>query len=150
MNLTSLSILPFFFQTLYMASTPDIVAAAFSKALCIQGIFHAVNSEMQVETSRHPVAFEAITGYSDAMSTIFTTVGAPQPEHILCPCVRRSSFFESSFSLSGVAMSLPYSDIILNGLYLAAFRYLVYLPYGLLCLIGHEVPAAETVYLVYG
>jgi hypothetical protein len=41
---------------------PDAVAAAFSKALCIHGIFHAVNCWMHEETSRHPVALEAIMG----------------------------------------------------------------------------------------
>ena len=43
----------------------------------------AAYSEIQVDTSRHPVAFAAITGPSVARSTIFTIIGAPQPAHIL-------------------------------------------------------------------
>ena len=34
--------LPLFFKDLYIVSTPESVAAAFSNALCIHGIFHAV------------------------------------------------------------------------------------------------------------
>src|SRR5512147_2962349 len=78
-NLMSSSILPCFLSERYMVSTPEIVAAEFSKALWIQGIFHAVYSDMQDETSRQPVAFDAITGYCDAANTILTTIGAPQP-----------------------------------------------------------------------
>src|SRR4030066_2458667 len=99
-NFISLSIFPFFFNALYIVSTPDIVAAAFSNALCIHGIFHAVYSDMHVETSRQPVALEAMIGYSVAISTCFTTMGAPQPEQSLCPCVSLSSLFESSFNVS--------------------------------------------------
>jgi hypothetical protein len=62
MNFTSLSIFPCFFNERYMVSTPDMVAAAFSNAVWIQGILQAVYSEIQVETSRHPVALAAITG----------------------------------------------------------------------------------------
>src|SRR5512139_2661714 len=107
MNLMSSEILPCFFRDRYMASTPEIVAAAFSKALWIQGIFQAVYSDMHVETSRHPVALDAMRGYSEANSTILTTVGAPQPAHIRCPPVISTSFLESSFKISGVAMSIP-------------------------------------------
>jgi hypothetical protein len=56
---------------------------------------------MHEETSRHPVALDAMMGYSVAMSTCLTTIGAPHPEHILWPWVKRSSLFESSFNLNG-------------------------------------------------
>jgi hypothetical protein len=91
-----------------------MVAAAFSNALCIQGIFHAVYSDMQDDTSRQPVAFAAIMGYCAASMTIFTTIGAPQPEQRRCPGENNSSFFDSSFKLSDVGILLPHSDVFFD------------------------------------
>ncbi len=42
MNLYSASSLPFFFSARYAVSTPEIVAATFSKALCMNELLHAV------------------------------------------------------------------------------------------------------------
>jgi hypothetical protein len=65
-----------------MASTPAIVAAAFSKALCIQLIFHEVRGKMVVQTSRQPVALAIMIGSSVALKTILKISGIPQPRHI--------------------------------------------------------------------
>ena len=40
-----------------------MVAAAFSKAICIQGIAHAVYGKIVVDTSKQPVQEAAITGF---------------------------------------------------------------------------------------
>jgi len=43
-----------------------------------------------------------------ANKTIFTTIAAPHPEHILCPGANMISFLESSFILSDVAIFTPF------------------------------------------
>jgi hypothetical protein len=63
----------------WAASTPLATAAAFSKATCIQGTFHAVVGNLVVATSRHPVAFTTTTGSWKVSSTVLTTAGIPQP-----------------------------------------------------------------------
>src|SRR5512143_1510429 len=101
MNLMSFLILPFLRSARYIVSMPDAVAAAFSKALCIQGTCHAVYGNRQVETSRHPVALAITTGSSIASSTCRTTVGAPLPEHTRCPPERLSFLWDRDFRVIG-------------------------------------------------
>src|SRR5512143_837456 len=133
MNLMSFLILPFLRSARYIVSMPDAVAAAFSKALCIQGTCHAVYGNRQVETSRQPVAFAITTGSSQASSTCRTTVGAPQPEHMRCPphrlsflCVRdfRVNGFSSVGALMGISLLLASQrHVILHHPDLAGLRH---------------------------
>jgi hypothetical protein len=90
------------------------VAAAFSKALCIQGTRQAVYGNRHVDTSRQPVAFDRTTGSSMARSTCRTIVGAPQPEHMRCPPVRRSCLCESDFRVRGFSCVVLMFYISLN------------------------------------
>jgi len=97
MNLTSWSSLPWRFSELYAASTPLMVAGAFSKAVCIHGTFQEVNGYMLVETSKHPVALATTTGLSVAMSTWRAMIGSAQPAQRRCPSTSRSSVWLSCF-----------------------------------------------------
>src|SRR3990172_383709 len=101
MNFISFLSLPCLRSDRYMVSMPEAVAAAFSKALCIQGTRQAVYGNRQVETSRQPVAFAMTTGSSMASSTWRTTVGAPQPEHMRCPPESRSFLCDRDFRVMG-------------------------------------------------
>ncbi|MNP30230.1 hypothetical protein D3C76_1232940 [compost metagenome] len=89
-NLVSLSSgsFPCLFSELYVFSTPDNVAAAFSKAVWInEQFFQEVKGYIAEETSKQPVATEttALSSSFNALKTPLTAGGAPHPEHILCP-----------------------------------------------------------------
>src|SRR3972149_2817945 len=83
MSLSPPGSLPCLLSDLYAASAPLMVAAAFSKAECIQGILHAVYGYIVVPPSRHPVAVVATTGPLAARSTSLTMGGRPQPAQSL-------------------------------------------------------------------
>ena len=71
--------LPFLFKTLIADSTPEATAAAFSKATCIHGTFHAVSGNEEVTISRHPVALAIIMSAPIAFVTCLTASNSPQP-----------------------------------------------------------------------
>jgi len=87
-----------------VVTTPEIAAAAFSKAMWTHGTFHALNGKIVVETSRQPVALATRTGFSVDIRTCRTAIGSPQPGQRRWPPVRRTSRCDNCFRF---AISYP-------------------------------------------